>query len=125
MDMMLPPLTLSRCLVLVRGGPAPSAGAVTAPDRAFPVDVGNDLAVARQQRLGRAHLGAERQLALGQTVGAVFGILRGRHVVLGSAGAEGAFVHLAPAAEVADLRVLRRSERAGVEAVTAADAKVL
>src|SRR5262249_19152325 len=44
---------------------------------------------------------------------------------LGAARAVGALVHLAARAEVADLRILRRSERAGVEAVAAADAQVL
>ena len=37
----------------------------------------------------------------------------------------GALVHLAARAEVADPRILRRAERAGVEAVAAADAEVL
>src|SRR5262249_7516592 len=46
-------------------------------------------------------------------------------VRLGAAGAVGALVHLAARAEVADLRVLRRAERAGIEAVAAADADVL
>src|SRR6185369_7719528 len=42
-----------------------------------------------------------------------------------AAGAIGALVHLAARTEVADLRILRRAERAGVEAVAAADAQVL
>src|SRR5207344_1242360 len=42
-----------------------------------------------------------------------------------TAGAIGAFVHLAARAEVADLGVLRRAERAGVEAIAAADAEIL
>ena len=46
-------------------------------------------------------------------------------VGLGAAGAERALVHLAAHAEGARLRELRRAERAGVEAVAAADAKVL
>src|SRR5690349_18956277 len=54
--------------------PAPGAGAVTAPRHAFLVDLRNDLAVAGQQRFGRAHFGAQRQLAFGQPVGAVFRI---------------------------------------------------
>src|SRR5260221_2593342 len=45
--------------------------------------------------------------------------------VLGPAGAEGAFVHLAAAAEIARLGELRGAERAGVEAIAAADADVL
>src|ERR1700730_16579003 len=42
-----------------------------------------------------------------------------------SAAAEGAFVHLAAAAEIAGLRILRRAEPAGVEAIAAADAEIL
>src|SRR5205814_9941163 len=37
----------------------------------------------------------------------------------------GAFIHLAARAEIAHPRVLRRPERAGVEAIAAADANVL
>src|SRR5581483_11530412 len=84
-----------------------------------------DLAVARQQRLGRAHLGAQRQLAFGQPVGAVFLVLGLAAVGFRAAGAVGALVHFAARPEVADFRILRRAERAGVEAVTAADAQVL
>ena len=43
-------------------------------------------------------------------------------VGLRAAGAVGALVHLAARAEIADARILRRAERAGVEAVAAADA---
>src|SRR5690606_34489440 len=49
----------------------------------------------------------------------------GGMVLLRTAGAEGALVHLAAAAKVARLRILRRPERTGVEAVAAADAEVL
>src|SRR6185503_20876346 len=42
-----------------------------------------------------------------------------------AAGAEGALVHLAARTEVADLRILRRAERASIEAIAAADAEVL
>src|SRR6478736_7746765 len=105
--------------------PAPGAGAIAAAGHALLVNLGNDLAVAGQQRLRRAHLRAERQLAFGQAVGAVFGVLLLAAVSLGTSGAEGAFVHLAARAEVADLRILRRSERTGVEAIAAADTQVL
>src|SRR5205085_12632791 len=40
-------------------------------------------------------------------------------------GAARALVHLAARTEIADLRILRRTERTGVEAVAAADAEVL
>src|SRR5207302_1114236 len=83
------------------------------------------LAVAGQQRLGRAHLGAQRQLTLRQAVGAVFRELLRRTIRFGSAGTVGALVHLSARAEVADPRVLRRAERAGIEAIAAANAEVL
>src|SRR5215813_9101220 len=92
--------------------PAPGAGAIAALDHALLVDLGDDLAVAGEQRLGRAHLGAQRQLALGQPVGAVLLVLLLGAVRLGTAGAIGALVHLAARAEVADLGILRRAERA-------------
>src|ERR1700686_1709275 len=42
-----------------------------------------------------------------------------------AAGAESTFVHLATGSEITDARVLRRAERARVEAVAAADAQIL
>src|SRR3989442_10612488 len=116
---------LHRDLFAVRRLPAPRAGTVAALQHPFLVDLGDDLAVAGEQRFGRAHLGAQRQLAFGEAVGAVFVELLHRIVWLGSAGAIGAFVHLAAGAEIADARILRRPERAGVEAIAAADAQVL
>src|SRR5262249_56386646 len=86
---------------------------------------GDDAAVARQERLGRAHFRAQRQLALGQAIGAVFHEFGLAAVGLRTARAIGAFVHLATRTEVADPRILRRAERAGVEAIAAADAEVL
>src|SRR5262249_31711812 len=109
----------------IRGLPAPGARAVTALHHTLLVDLGNDFAVASKQRLGRAHLGAERQLAFGETVCAVFLVLRLAAVGFRPSGAERALVHLAARAEIADLRILRRSERTGVEAISAADAQVL
>src|SRR6201991_1267547 len=105
--------------------PAPGAGTVAALGHPLLVDLRDDLAVAGEQRFGRAHLGAERQLAFGQTIGAVLFVPRLAAVGLRAAGAEGALVHLAARAEVADLRILRRAERTGVEAIAAADAEVL
>src|SRR6266568_2933807 len=105
--------------------PAPGTRAVTAFYDTLLINLRDDLAVARQQRLGRAHFGAQRQLAFRQTVGAVlleFGL---RTVRLRPARAIRAFVHLAARAEVADLGILRRAERAGVEAIAAADAQIL
>src|SRR6267378_2896647 len=110
---------------VIGGGPTPCARAVTALHHALLVDLGDDRAIAREQRLGRAHLGANRQLALGETVGAVFGVFGRRGVRLRPAGAIGALVHLAARPEVANLRVLRRAERTGVEAVATADAEIL
>src|SRR4051812_10417220 len=104
--------------------PPPSARAEAARDDALAIDRGHDIPVARQQRLGGAHLGAQRQLALGQAVAAVLLELHFL-VLLRPAGAEGALVHLAARAEIGGLRILRRSERAGVEAIAAADAQIL
>src|SRR4026209_2519302 len=52
--------------------PAPRARPVAALDHTLLVDLGDDLAIAGEQRFGRAHLGAQWQLALKQAVGAVF-----------------------------------------------------
>src|SRR5215471_4751826 len=117
--------SLRRDRLAIGGLPAPGAGAVAALDHPLLVDLRDDLAVAGQQRLGRAHLGAERQLALGQTIGAVLLVFLLGAVRLRSARAIGALVHLAARAEVADLGILRGAERTGVEAVAAADAEVL
>src|SRR4029079_745748 len=86
--------------------------------------LGNDVAVAGEQRLGRAHLGAQGQLAFGQPVGTVFLELFLAAVGVRAAGTEGALVHLATRPEVTDLRILRRAEWASVEAVTAPDAEI-
>src|SRR5579864_569231 len=109
----------------IGGLPSPGAGAIAALGHAVFVDLGDDVAVARQQGLGRAHLCAQRQLALGKTIGAVLLVFYRRAVLLRSAGAVSAFVHLAARAEIADARILWRAERAGVEAIAAADAKIL
>src|SRR5262249_1661782 len=50
---------LRRDRLAVGGLPAPGAGAIAALEHAFLVDLGDDLAVAGEQRFGRAHLGAE------------------------------------------------------------------
>src|SRR5215470_16867201 len=55
--------------------PAPGARPIAALAHPLLVDLGDDLAVTGEQRLGRAHFGAERQLALDQPVGAVFGVV--------------------------------------------------
>src|SRR3546814_15337811 len=60
-----------------------------AGDHTLAVDVGHLVAVAAEQRLGRAHLRAERQLALGQAVAAVLLELGVRVVFLGTASTEG------------------------------------
>src|SRR5712691_8430035 len=116
---------LRRDRLAIRRLPAPGAGAVAALDHALLIDLGDDLAVAGEQRFGRAHFRAQRQLALGQTICSVFHEFRLGAVLLRPAGAIGALVHLAAGAEVADLGILRGAERAGVEAIAAADADVL
>src|SRR5262245_1361132 len=118
-------LLLGRDRLTIGRLPAPGAGAVATLDHALLVDLRDDLAIAGQQRLGRAHLRAQRQLAFSQAVGAVLLVLCHGAVSLRSAGAIGAFVHLAARAEVADSRILRSAERTGVEAIAAADAEVL
>src|SRR5438105_3286451 len=116
---------LAPSLRLIGGAPAPGARAEAARHDPVAVDVGDDVAVAGQQRLGRAHLGAQWQFAFADPVAAV-AALADRGEMVGRfarpAIAEGAFVHLAAAAEIAGLRVLRRAERAGVETVAATDA---
>src|SRR5688572_22167187 len=119
------PIMLRRNRFAICRPPSPGAGAIAALDYPLLVDLGDDLAVAGQERFGRAHLRAQRQLAFGQTIGAVFRVLRLRAVRLRSARAIRALVHLAAGAEVADARILRCAERAGVEAIAAADAEVL
>src|SRR5262249_53577204 len=109
----------------IRHLPAPGAGAVATLGDAILVDLRDDLAVAGEQRLGRAHLGTERQFAFRQPIGAVFHELRLAAVRLRAAGAIGALVHLAARAEVADLGILRCAEWAGVEAIATADAEIL
>src|SRR4051812_28756777 len=74
--------------------PAPGSGPISTLTNAFLVDLRDDLAVPREQRFRRAHLGAERQLALGQPVAAVFRVLGWAVVRLRTAGAVGALVHL-------------------------------
>src|SRR5882757_7925134 len=93
--------------IAVGGFPAPHARTVTALHHALLVDLGDDGAVTGEQRLGRAHLGANRQLALGETVSAVFGVFGRRRVRLRSTGAIGALVHLAARTEIADFWILR------------------
>ena len=63
---------------MVSGEPAPGAGAVATLDHPLLVDLGDDLAIAGEQRLGRAHFRAQRQLAFDQAVGAVFFVVRRR-----------------------------------------------
>src|SRR2546421_6585617 len=84
--------------LVVGGHPAPGAGTIAALDHALLVDLRDDLAVAREQRLGRAHLRAQRQLALEHAVGAVFRVFLAAAGNLrpAAAGAIGALVHLTP-----------------------------
>src|SRR5262249_46692556 len=112
---------------LVGVGRAPSRRAfAVAPTRhALLIDLSDNLAVAGEERPGRAHLGAYRQLALSDPVLPIllafgFGVRD-----LRAAGAVGALVHLAAGAEIRSPRVLRSAERTGVETVTAADTGIL
>src|ERR1700723_623740 len=107
--------------------PAPSAGSVAAPEHPLLVDLGDDIAVAGQQRFGRAHFGAERQLSLREPVGAVLLEFLGAAAYFrpAAARAESTFIHFAARAEVADVRILRRAEWACIETVTTTDAQIL
>src|ERR1700730_2594514 len=107
--------------------PAPRARAVAALDLALLVYLGDDLTVTRKQRLGRAHLRTQWQLALEHAVGAVFTVFLAAagNFIPAAASTIGALVHLAARAEVADLGILRSTERACVKAVAAADAQIL
>src|SRR6266481_5876976 len=123
-----PPASRSdRDIVLVSGRPTPCTRAVATLLDPCPVNFGDDLPVAREQRFGGAHLGAQRQLALAETVRAILPELLGaaRRFRSAAAGAVGAFIHLAARAKIADTRILRRPERAGVEAIPTADAQIL
>src|SRR5258705_1597632 len=113
--------------LMIRCQPAPRAGTIAASQYALPVNLSDDFAIAREQRLGRAHRGAQRQLAFAEPVGAVFRKLLGAagSLVSATTGAIGAFVHLAARTKIADHRILRRPERAGIEAIAAADAQIL
>src|SRR5205814_4183930 len=119
-----PPQNARRKFASAGGGiaigcfPAPHARTITALHHALLVDFCNDRAIACEQRLGRAHLGTNRQLALGETVGAVLGVFGGCGVCLRSARAIGELVHLAARSEVSDFRILRRPEWTRIEAVT-------
>src|SRR5690606_33928164 len=102
---------LLRAARAVRGTPSPELRALAPNHHALPIDVRQLLAVAAEQRLRRAHLGAHRKLPFGKTVASVPLELLGRSVGLGPAGAERALVHLAAQAEGTRLRELRRAER--------------
>src|ERR1700730_2045310 len=111
----------------IGGHPPPSAGAVATCAHTFLVDLSDDLAVPGKQRFGRAHLRAQRQLALQQAVCAILLVFLDASGNFWSAAAcaIGALVHLAARSEVADHGILRCAERAGVEAIAAADAQIL
>src|SRR3954453_12322332 len=57
-----------RDILVVTGRPTPGPGAVATLLDPRLVDFGDDLSVARQQRFGGAHLGAQRQLARAKAV---------------------------------------------------------
>src|SRR5437868_10839554 len=79
----------------IGGLPSPGARAVTASGHPLLVDLGDDFAVAREQRFGRTHFGTKRQLALGEPVRAILLVFFLAAVDLRPAGAERALVHLA------------------------------
>src|SRR5277367_574790 len=107
--------------------PAPSTGSVAAPQHPLLVNLSDDVAVPGQQRFGRAHFRAQRQLSLREPVGAVLLVFFGTTGCFRTAAAraESTFVHFTAGAEIADARVLRRTEWACIEAVATADAQIL
>src|SRR5215470_1793078 len=68
-------LPLGRDRLAISRLPAPSTRTVAALDHSLFENLGDDLTVSGKQRLGRAHLRAERQLSLGEAVTAVLLIL--------------------------------------------------
>src|SRR5690625_4932783 len=110
---------------MISGCPAPGAAAKAALDDSFAVDLADHIPLTGKERPRRADLGAKRQLALGDPVGAVEAKLLFRAMGFRPAGAIGAFIHDAPRPELGRARILGRPERAGIEAITAADTVVL
>src|SRR5258708_8519739 len=98
---------------------------MAAPGDALLEDLRDDLAVARQQRLGRAHLGAERQLARREAVRTVLLVFGGGAIRLRAAGAEGALVHLPPVTHLPALAIFPRPDRTRLAPVSSADAELL
>src|SRR4029077_20296501 len=109
---------------MIRRQPTPGTRAIAALNHPLLVNLANDIAIAGEQRLRRAHLGAHRQLPLTEAVRAVLREFLGAARRFGAAtpGAVSAFVHLAARTEIADFRILWRAKRAGIEAVAAANA---
>src|ERR1035437_9370017 len=79
----------------ISGAPTPDFSALATLEYAVAHDVSHHIAVTGKQRFGRAHFGADRQLAFGQTVATVFLELGLTAIGFRATGTEGAFVHLA------------------------------
>src|ERR1700741_3914517 len=99
----LPPSVLARPasgsdrdILAVSSRPTPGTRAVATLLDSRLVNFGDDLPVPRKQRLGGAHLGAQRQLSFVETVRAILPELLGaaRSFRSAAAGAVGAFIHL-------------------------------
>src|SRR4029077_13051334 len=112
---------------MIRRQPTPGTRAIAALNDPLLINLANDIAITGEQRLRRAHLGTHRQLPLTEAVRAVLCEFLGaaRRFGAATAGAVGAFVHLAARTEIADLRILGRAKRTGVEAIAAPYALVL
>src|SRR5882757_1818193 len=113
--------------LVISSRPAPGPGSVAPLGHPVLIDLRDDLAVTGQQRLRRAHLRAQRQLPLCESVGSVLTVFLDAAGFFRAAatGAERALIHFSARAEIAHLRILRCPEGAGVETVAAADAQVL
>src|SRR6185437_16148058 len=103
-------LELSRNCFFVGRLPSPSAGSIPAFGHAFLINLGDDIAVAGQQRLCRAHLCTQWELAFSQTIGSVFFKLFLAVVGIRATSAESALVHFSARTEITHLRILRRPE---------------
>src|SRR5690625_1977064 len=110
---------------MICGCPAPGAAAEAALHDPFAIDLADHLTIPGKERARRADFGAERQPAFGDPVRAIEPEFLGRAVRFWPPGAIGAFVHDTARTELGLPGVLGSPERACIEAVAAADARLL
>src|SRR5690625_2757672 len=110
---------------MICGCPAPGAAADAARPRPCASALAARLPIPGKGRARRADFGAERQPAFGDPVRAIEPEFLGRAVRFWPPGAIGAFVHDTARTELGLPGVLGSPERACIEAVAAADARLL